>query len=654
MCGISGFFLFTQPSDLSGRLAAMSASIRHRGPDDEGYVFANIDSGEVETYSSHRSPLSVARRWPLLSADGTSPHHLGLAQVRYSIIDLSDGGHQPMWSACGQVCLTFNGEIYNYLELRQELGRLGHRFHTGSDTEVFLTGYLAWGEQVFTRLNGFFAAALFDRRKGAVLLARDRLGKAHFYLARDTHQSVFWASEIKALISAGCVDRRRIENAAVSDFLLFNRRDRGGTFWSDVEDFPPGHYAWLNRSGAWNPSPYWMLPARRLDIGDLSAQEAASGLRDLLGDSLHLRLRADVPIAFELSGGMDSSALVGLAAGLFEKKFTTYTVEFPQVHSNEEPFARMVANRYPGQIDYRVIQHSQDHFWREADQFVWQQEEPFHAPNLQTNQHLRRLLKQDGAHVVITGAAADELLAGYPGDYMPPYLRHLLRHGELSRFFRELNANTELSPVHNLMGLALHSIIPEEARVRLTKWRSGELELLARVLPGDVMATPSRRPSRPWEKTFHGRTLANMTYRTMNYWLRSGAKADYGIPIESRAPFLDYRVVEYCCRLPPEYLIHEGWHKHVLRMAVKDYLPEQVLWRRQKMGFPFPFREWLLESRAIVQHNAQGVDCPYVNAKSLFATYDEFVRVAPITLWRLISVILWWRRVIDDQPILSS
>lgn len=654
MCGISGYFLFTEPRDLSGKLAAMSTAIHHRGPDDEGYAFANIDSGEVKTYSSPRSPVSITKRWPLLPATGTHPHHLGLAQVRYSIIDLTDGGHQPMWSACGQVCLTFNGEIYNYLELRDELGRLGHQFQSGSDTEVFLTGYLAWGEQVFARLNGFFAAALFDRRKRAVLLARDRLGKANFYLARHPDQSVYWASEIKALLSAGCVDRSRIEPAAISDFLLFNRRDRSGTFWSQVEDFPPGHYAWIGRSVAWNPRAYWALPASRLETGDLSAQKAASGLHDLLGDALRIRLRADVPIAFELSGGMDSSALVGLAAGLLKKKLTTYTVEFPQAHSNEEPFAREVVARYPGQIDYRVIRHSEDHFWSEADRFVWQQEEPFHSPNLQTNQHLRRLLKQDGAHVVITGAAGDEMLGGYPGDYMPPYLAHLLRHGKLGLFFRELNANTELSRTRSLRGLAAGEILSEEARTRLGKWYSGESGLLARVIPKEVLATPSRRPSQHQENTFHGRTLANMTYRAMNYWLRSGSKADYGIPVESRAPFLDYRVVEYCCRLPPEYLIHDGWHKHVLRMAVKNYLPEQVLWRRQKMGFPFPFREWLFESRSIVRHNAQGIDCPYVNTKALLANYDEFVRIAPITLWRLISVILWWRRVIEEQPIRSS
>lgn len=654
MCGISGFFLFTEPKDISNKLTSMSTAIRHRGPDDEGFVFANIDSGRSETYLSTRSPSSIAKRWPVLRDRGIPPHHVGLAQVRYSIIDLSEGGHQPMWSTCGQICLTFNGEIYNYLELKDELSRLGYQFHTKSDTEVLLTGYLAWGEFVFARINGFFAVALLDLRKNAVLLARDRLGKAQLYLTRDSNQSVFWASEIKALLAAGVVDRFRIDTYAVNDFLIYNRRDRTGTFWTQVEDFPPGHFAWLSRSNSFASHPYWKLPASRLDSGDISIIEAANGLRDLLADALLIRLRADVPIAFELSGGMDSSALVGLAAGLLGEKFTTYTVEFPQPHSNEEPFARAVAAHFSKQIDYRVIHHAHDHFWEEADRFVWLQEEPFHAPNLQTNQHLRSLLKHDGADVVITGAAGDEMLAGYPGDYTSPFLRHLLTHGKWNLFIQELKSNTELPPLRNLRRLVSETILSEERNTRIAKYRSGELELLSQVVPRNILLTPLRKSSIRNEKTFHGRTIANMTYRAMNYWLRSGGKSDYGIPIESRAPFLDYRVVEYCCRLPPEYLIHNGWYKHVLRMAVKDYLPEQVLWRRQKMGFPFPLREWLSASKHVVHRNLKDLNCPYVDTASLFLAYDNFLRIAPFTLWRLISLALWWRKVIEGRSIYPS
>ena len=633
----------------------MSSSIAHRGPDDEGFVFARRDSDYAEMFSSLRSPATVAAHWPPLAIDWqTNSHHIGMAHVRYSIIDLSPAGHQPMRSQCGNVYLTFNGEIYNYVELRDELKAQGFEFHTQSDTEVLLMGYLAWGDRVFSRLNGFFAVALYDRRKRAVLLARDRLGVAHLYVHRDPAKGVHWASEIKALLAAGCVDAAEVDISAVSDFVLFNRRDRGGTFWRQAEDFPPAHFAWLDGSGTWNPQRYWSLPPHRLTPSDLSVSEAAGGLRGLLCDALTLRLRADVPVAFELSGGMDSSALVGLAAGALGRKFTTCTIEFDEAHSNEEPFARAVAQRYPDQIDYRVSKPPRAHFWQEANDFVWLQEEPFHSPNLHTNQHLRRLFKNEGIDVVITGAAGDEMLAGYADDYMGPYLRHLLAHGELACFWHEMRSSTEIPMRRSMAGLVMDIALSEEDRALFGKWRTGEFQLLKKVLRPQVMVASLRKPSLKSESTFHGRTLANMTHRLMNYWLRSGAKSDYGIPIESRAPFLDYRVVEYCCQLPPEYLIHDGWHKYVLREAVKDYLPDEVTWRRKKMGFPFPYREWLLASREVAKKNAAGVDCPYLDTTALFANYDALVKVAPITLWRLLSVMLWWRRVIENRAIVSS
>lgn len=654
MCGISGY-LVNNILESAQKLYAMSASLQHRGPDDEGFAFINRDTGSNASYSSPRSPGAIKALWPELpSSRAVPPHHLGMGQVRYSIIDLSPGGHQPMWSACGNVCLTFNGEIYNYLELREELSKAGFHFHTQSDTEVLLSAYLVWGEQAFSRLNGFFAIALYDRRRNAVLLGRDRIGKAHLYFHRHTGHTIYWASEIKALLAVGSVDHTSVDIAAVADFVLFNKRDREGTFWRDVEDFPPGHFVWVTAGGEWKPERYWSLPATRWRVADLSQAEAVNGLRDILTDALRLRLRADVPIGFELSGGMDSSALVGLAAGYLEEKLTSYTVEFEEAHSNEEPFARAVAQRYPQNIDYRVIKQPKDHFWEEADRFVWLQEEPFHAPNLHTNQHLRRLMKMDGAHVVITGAAGDEMLAGYAGDYLGPFLRHLLATGQSRRFFTEISDNSEIPINKSLKGLLADIVLSEENRMLKGKARTGELRLLEKVLSPSVFSAQLRRPSISSEKSFHGRTLANMTHRLMNYWLRSGAKSDYGIPIESRAPFLDYRVVEYCCQIPPEYLISGGWHKHLLRLAVKDFLPDQVVWRRQKMGFPFPYREWLVSGRRIAEKNTSDIDCPYVNSKALFAHYENFVETAPVTLWRLLSVLLWWRRVIEKREIHAS
>jgi asparagine synthase (glutamine-hydrolysing) len=263
-------------------------------------------------------------------------------------------------------------------------------------------------------------------------------------------------------------------------------------------------------------------------------------------------------------------------------------------------------------------------------------------------------MKNEGAHVVISGAAGDEMLGGYADDYFIPFLRHLLGKAEIALFFKEITCNNEISTTVALRRLIIREFLSIENNQRLVKNRSGESRLLNQVLAPNIRHAKKIIPNLYDEKSFHGITLANMSYRLMNYWLRSGSKSDYGIPIETRAPFLDYRVVEYCCQLPPELLISDGWHKHVLRLAVSDYLPKEVVWRKKKMGFPFPYREWLLASRVVIERNARGLDCPFINTKALFDNYDELVKVAPQTLWRLVSVILWWRRVVEYKEIKAT
>lgn len=653
MCGIAGYVNRGKREESGGRLARMSASIAHRGPDDEGFLLVDAYTGQHMDLAGTDSGGHFKAALPMIE-EVRFPNDIGLAQRRYSIIDLSPGGHQPMWSECRNACLTFNGEVYNYVELREELIAAGRRFHTSSDTEVLLQGYLTWGVDVFQKVNGFFAVALYDARKASVLLARDRLGKAQFYLSRKPDGSVYWASEIKALLAGGCIERGGINAASVSEFLIFGHRDRAGTFWSEVEDFPPGHFAWVGKEKDFSSQRYWQLPASRLNESDVSREDAARGLRDILSDALRIRMRADVPIAFELSGGMDSSALVGLAAGFLGADLTSYTIKFDEAHADEEPYARAVAARYPGKVDFRVIRQDSGNFWEEADRFVWQQEEPFHAPNLQTNQYLRRKMKADGAHVVITGSAGDEMLAGYAGDYLLPYLRHLAGRGNWARFKRELVTNTELPPLRIIRNLIGGTLLSEEAGRRLAMWRRGESRMLKDIVPRAYANANIVHLDASSERTFHGMMLANLTYRKMNYWLRSGTKANYGIPIESRSPFLDYRVVEYCCRLPPEYLIEQGWHKHVLRLAVQDLLPNEVVWRKQKMGFPFPYREWLAASRNVVEKNAEGLDCPYLSISAMMGHYEQMIKVAPVTLWRMVSVMLWWRRVVEEKRIIAQ
>lgn len=644
MCGIAGYYMKSQIRNPADDLIRMTRSIRHREPDGEGSVLVNTQSHQILNLSGRDSDPRIRDSFPEMESQGIEfPHDLAFSHRRYSIIDLSPGGHQPMWGAGGTVCVSFNGEIYNYVELRAELENVGHKFDTRSDTEVLLKAYIQWGTDAFVRFNGPWVLALYDMRRNGLLLSRDRIGKSPLYYALR-NGCLYWASEIKAILSVCGVTAYPVRGQAVDDYLVYGRRDVSGTFWEGVEDFPPASYAWIQPDLSLKTERYWQLPEQRMTRNDLFPEEATAKFRDLLMDAISLRMRADVPVAFELSGGMDSSSLVSLAASGLSERITTFTVKFPEKHSDEEHYARALAEHHGGKIDYHVIRGENEDFWTDADDFVWLEEEPFHLPNLHTIQCQRRKIKESGAKVVIAGSAGDELLAGYVGEYYIPFLGLLLENGRYSELFNEIRLGTEYSLMSTLYKLLRARISPNLDR---------GCSIIRGYLDGIYRPTGSIQRSSETRGDFSAIMQENMTHRKMNYWMRSGNKATFGIPIEPRLPFLDYRVVDFAFSLPPEYLIHDGWHKWVLRMATKDTMPKEIVWRRTKMGFPFPLREWLVQSKSMVTENLYGLECPYLDETRLLGAYGSLLKKNPGLLWRLISLALWWRKVMRETRILN-
>ena len=621
----------------------MLDSIAHRGPDDQGLFFINVRTGAALDCATSASDPRIREALPDASMAQNFSHHLAFAHCRYSVVDLSSAGHQPMWDGSRRACVCFNGEIYNYVELRAELEEAGCKFSTRTDTEVLLAGYLQWGTGVFARLNGQWALALYDADQRILLLSRDRLGKVPLYYAAHGGR-LYWASEIKAIRAACGSDAFSLRPEAVHEYVTKGWRDRDGTFWAGIDDFPPASFARIDAGLKLDFHTYWRPARERMRASDLSADEAVRSLRTLLSDALRVRSRADVPVAFELSGGIDSSVLVALHAERAERKLTTYTIRFDDPKVDEEPFARVVAASLGDRVDYRVLRAGGEDFWRNADRFVWLEEEPFHSPNLQTNQSLRARMKAEGARVVISGAAGDEVFAGYADEYLGPYLLQLAAGLRWGRFLREVSNNTEYPPtLHNALRLAASAINPDLAARFAARNGEGRLLHACYVAPGHLSSGKST------PRRFDERMLANIGFAKMNYWLRSSNKANFGIPIEPRAPFLDYRVVDFAFSLPAEYLIRDGWHKWILRQTAKHLLPGQVLWRQRKAGFPFPLGGWLLASKGVVTRNLSGATCPFVDSTALFARYEEYASRAPAALWRLVSLGLWWRRVIEGR-----
>lgn len=650
MCGIAGYFSRAIIGETRHAIVDMTRSMRRRGPDDEGFVLIDTREDRIQDFCGYESDPQLRGTYPQIDDfERVWPHDLALGHRRFSIIDLSTNGHQPMWDAEERVCISFYGEIYNYVELRKELISGGAQFRTQSDTEVILQAYLRWGTGAFERFNGPFALALYDRRTRKVLLSRDRIGKASFYYT-IVNDCLYWATEIKAFLVALGQEKFSVSQQAVHDFVTYGLRDFDGTFWNEIHDFPPASYAWIQRDLSLKTERYWQIPQSRRSTHSMDVRSASEELASLLSDAIRIRARADAPVAFELSGGMDSSAVVSLAASKRMQNLTAYTVKFIEPDADEEPYARAVVDSYSDRVDHRVLVPQKTDFWSTANEFVWTEEEPFHSPNLQTNQQLRKLMSDDGFKVVITGAAGDEVFAGYWGDYLGPFLTYLLGRGNLTSFFRELTRNSEASAARMACVTTFRALCPSGMARFIKRTRYQQSQRIGGILVGGSELVERIRTGHTFSETM----LQNMGPWKMNYWLRSGSKANFGVPIEARAPFLDYRVVEFAFQLPPEYLIHDGFHKWILRMAVKDLLPRQVLWRNQKMGFPFPLQHWLVQSRQAISTNLSGLDCPYVDAGQLLSSYDRLVSHAPEVLWRLLSVCLWWRRVIEGRTLLDA
>ncbi len=351
---------------------------------------------------------------------------------------------------------------------------------------------------------------------------------------------------------------------AVAGFLRHGFRDIGNTtFFRDIYSLPAASYVIVDSHFPETRRRFWNLPADRLREDEISVTESCAAVRETLGRAVSIRLRADVPWAVELSGGMDSSVLVALAAERSLRPVVTFTIRYPDKESDEEPYARSVAAFYG--TDYRVVDYPTQTFWSEILPFTDLEEEPYHSPNLHTNQVIRRSMRESGVRMLLNGAGGDELLAGYP-EYFSVRQLERLRRGHWGDFLGES-----------------------------LRWTESRFPLAGALVPFAYLWSGRGKPSR---FSLAERLEVDMLEYKIPYWLRSGDKTHMGLPIESRNPFLDHRMVELAFQLPLSYFLRDGWHKWILRKSFEGRLPAEVLWRKRKMGFPFPYRRFARESQA--------------------------------------------------------
>jgi len=565
MCGISGV-VDPQEQDvaeLKRRVVAMTTAIAHRGPDGEGHY------ADAQAALGHR---------------------------RLAILDLSDAAAQPMHSSDGSLVLVFNGEIYNYVELRRELAALGHQFTSSGDTEVLLKAYQQWGPDCVKRFNGMWALAIWNRRNRTLFLSRDRLGvKPLFYSEHGGR--LHFASEVGALRAV--LDLRDANQAKLHDYLAYGyRTNDGDTFFAGIRELPPGcNLEW--RAGRALQSCYWSLPEEALP---LSRRQASERLHHLLTDAVKLRFRSDVPVALLQSGGIDSSILATLvndaidSGNLARTEVTAYSAVFPGHAVDESAAIKLLLDTCP-HIKGVMLTPDAGHVADDFGAYCAAMQEPMGSASSYVHWKLMQQVRAAGTKVVINGQGADEAWAGY-GFYIRGY-----RLLDLA-LTRPGHALSELSAIRREMGLGLGGTLAQTAKAALgrraaSRWRARFKEKTAEVLAPAFRA--SHRHHLPdlgmvWGGGNLDRHLrGQLTDYGFNQILHYEDQSSMSQGVEIRSPFVDYRLMELAFSLPDELKFSGGQTKRLLRDAYAHRVPRQIIHSGRKIGFSTPIGSWMAD-----------------------------------------------------------
>jgi len=590
-----------------------------------------------------------------------------------------------MPSASGRHWIVFNGEIYNYVELRDELAALGHHFRSGSDTEVLLAAYSEWGTECLGRFNGMWAFAIWDCEKRELFCARDRFGVKPFYYALGPDWFVF-GSEIKALFAHPFVPRKP-NDKLVYDFLALRYADHTDeTFFDGVYKLPAAHWLIYRPTETPRPQRYWDLqPAFRLSSEPHEERTAIDRFHELFEDAVRVRLRTDVPLGTCLSGGVDSSSIVVTANRLMfdeldidrrlvGERQQTFSACFDDARFDERPFIDHVIAK-TGASSRRTFPAG-SRLWDDLPKVLAYMDEPFHSTSQYSQYEVMRLVHESGITVTLDGQGADELLGGYVG-YQSVFLATLLRAGRIGTAASEARAAHKMSgrgrTAADLVLRTAYGLLPTAISTPL---RTAVAPYLASVSPEGRSLQVLDRGFRDhfndrrsnWleqrSEVMHdlGRKLYQDVFQfSLPCLLRYADRNSMAFSIESRMPLLDYRLAEHIFSLPLSFLIHDGWTKWIFRKALEGQLPSEVQWRKDKKGFVTPEGVWLREGKDHIVEVLGGrlLSEKYLDGRVLRERLDRYISATGETayytdLFRWYIVEMWMRHAFGDNSPLAA
>ena len=635
MCGICGIYSKKQIDD--SVIKRMNDSLMHRGPDDAGIYF-NCES------------LNANCEVPMVA----------LANRRLAILDLSQAGHQPMSNENGSIWITYNGEIFNYLELRDELKKLGHSFRSDTDTEVVIHSYEQWGEDCLKHFNGMWGFALWDNRQKKLFCARDYFGIKPFYYFWNDSTFIF-ASEIKSILTHPLINKR-VNEEIVYDYLTTAQIDHTEqTFFQGIKQVRPAHYLTINSSGKLNINRWWNVGVNEgIEDTRLNESEIVNRFKEPFEDSVKIRLRSDVPIGTCLSGGLDSSSIVGIINRLLFKgqisnteligsRQKTFSSCFNNNSCDEREFINAVTEKT--QVEQNCVFPDGDKLWEELLQVMRYQDEPFGGPSIYAQWNVMRMVAQKGVKVLLDGQGGDELLAGYH-NYYDVLFNQLRRNWRFLKLWQEIKltkgvfAMRDSAPfffyLYKIAPLFMQSVLKGIVK-------STHVNMIRQTLQPVLQNRFKNRIVIPSETQ---ESLSNALYHDVFDFSLPGPlhyedRNSMAFSIETRLPFLDHRLVEFIFSLPANYKIRNGWTKWVLREAMKEVLPEKIYLRRDKVGFAVPEALWLEQSRSRIANlfnktSGKTLSGDFINHQYVLDNLDRMIKTGQSRfIWRCINLEIW-------------
>ena len=658
MCGVAGV-ISKNNSAKTEDVYRMTQSIRHRGPDDEGYCVVSLDNTVSCLWGKDtflNKEFSSIPYYPIRDINSVAGEFkLIFGHRRLSILDLSPLGHMPMSYKNNRYWITYNGEIYNYLEIKQELETLGHTFISNTDTEVILASYAEWGVDCLNHFDGMWSFAIYDVETENVFIARDRFGIKPFYYWYSPNGNLYFGSEIKEFVSLDSWNAK-LNSQRAWDYLAYSLTDHTEeTMFQGVFQLQCGHCALFNinripidNKGELETTEWYNLPFTPFEG---TYEEAVNIFKDLFIDSVKLHLRSDVEVGSALSGGVDSSSIVCVIDQLLKecggRQKTFSSCSFDNRYDESDWMKKVISCT---SVDPHYVYPQLEDFYRQTENIIWHQEEPYQSQSAFLGYNVFKCAKENGISVLLNGQGADEYLGGY-GQFTGPRYAFLIKKFHFYTLWSDYCSLKKNETIDRKIRQTIVNLLPESYTASLEKkmWKSRSTELF------DLEKLGASHIHHKEIIPVGDRNIQNITSHalfkfTLPRLLRWEDRNSMAFSVEARVPFLDYRLIEFVYNLPSSFLDKNGVTKRILRDSMSGIIPDKIRDRKDKKGFITPEERWIKEDATNFFRNRikDSIDSSFGIIKPEALSYFDSVVTGgasfDYTYWRIIMFSEWMKK----------